>query len=660
MRTDSVPARGRARFVEANMRLGLTWRTAIAGTLVTVIVAGAFTFLIVTISRQRHTQDMANDTLRELSAANDLERIVVDLETGVRGFIITREPTFLAPWDAARAAYPVRSRQWLSSIDETAQKKRAERITDDIESYIAQYSVPLVQAAQRGDPAASSVATAQTGKTRIDMIRHEFDQFRSTQRALLATQQTDTEHASTRAIIAAALSVGLSILLIAGAAAYFAVAIVRPIRRMASLAGEVAEGDLTARVPETGAAEIGHLEHSFNRMARSLETNRAELSELVAEQTALRRVATLVARAAPPYELFAAVTSEINGVLSSDIALLYRYEPDGSAVIVGAAGEPYIDVTARAGVPVDGENIAAMVFETGAAVSVTADATVGGVAARMRVIGYRSATGAPVVVENRLWGAVVVGWKQSRLLPPGIQANVGAFTEIVATAVANAQTRADLEASRARVVAAADETRRRIERDLHDGTQQRLVTLGLELRAAREMLPPGSSELEARLDRLSAGLTSTLAELQELSRGVHPAILSRGGLIPALRSLARRAALPVELDLHIDRLLHAAVEVGVYYTVSEALANAAKHAQASVVRVRVTIDQSTVEILIRDDGVGGADPEGGSGLIGLRDRIEALGGTLEIVSPKGGGTTLHATIPLQHAAIRDDAPSPTP
>jgi signal transduction histidine kinase len=221
------------------------------------------------------------------------------------------------------------------------------------------------------------------------------------------------------------------------------------------------------------------------------------------------------------------------------------------------------------------------------------------------------------------------------------------FTELVATAIANANSRAELAASRARVVAAADEARRRIERDLHDGAQQRLVALGLELRAVEAAVSAGPGDFDEQLGRASRTLAEAVTELQEVSRGIHPAVLSRGGLGPALRALGRRSAVPVELDVRGDRRLPDGVEVAVYYVVSEALTNAAKHADASVVHVELDAADSTVNVTIRDDGIGGADSGRGSGLIGLRDRVESLGGTMKVVSPPGEGTMLLVTIPIR-------------
>ncbi len=207
--------------------------------------------------------------------------------------------------------------------------------------------------------------------------------------------------------------------------------------------------------------------------------------------------------------------------------------------------------------------------------------------------------------------------------------------------------RAELAASRARIVTAADQTRRQIERDLHDGVQQRLVSLALEQRSAQEMVPPELRELQAQLSRVVDGLAGVLEELQEISRGIHPAILTHGGLAPALKTLARRSAVPVELEVRAETRLPEPMEVAVYYVVSEALTNTAKHAHASAVHVAVDARDGVFELSIRDDGSGGADPTRGSGLIGLTDRVDALGGTIEVASPVGQGTTLLITLPIE-------------
>jgi signal transduction histidine kinase len=380
--------------------------------------------------------------------------------------------------------------------------------------------------------------------------------------------------------------------------------------------------------------------------------SRAGLARLADEQAALRRVATLVAHGGPPEELFAVVTEEVGRLLSVDYAHLGRYESDGTTMtIVAGWGRTGGDPIAPRGGPrwsLGGKNVSTLVFQTGRAARIDGFADASGplgVAARDDKVG--SGVGTPVIVEGRLWGVMSTHLSLGRPLAADTEARLASFTELVATAIANAESGAQLIASRARIAAAADETRRRIERDLHDGIQQRLVSLQLQMRAALAAVPPQLGELERDLSRVAEGLASVFDELREISRGIHPAILSEGGLGPALRTLARRSAVPVELDLHADRRLPERVEVAAYYVVSEALTNAAKHAHASVVKVELDTHDAILQLAIRDDGLGGADPSKGSGLVGLSDRIEALGGTLQVTSPAGSGTTLLIEVPLE-------------
>jgi signal transduction histidine kinase len=386
--------------------------------------------------------------------------------------------------------------------------------------------------------------------------------------------------------------------------------------------------------------------------------SRAELARLADEQAALRRVATLVARGVPPEELFAAVTEEAGRVLSVEYAALSRYEPDRGVTVVAVWGRTGHNVPVGNRLIVGGNNVGTLVFETGrpARIDNYADAF-GPLGDLARGEGVGAAVGTPIIVEGRLWGVMATYSAPGQPLPADTEARLANFTELLATAIANAESRAALAASRARIVAAADEARRRIERDLHDGIQQQLVSLGLELRAAQVTVPPELGELDGVLARVGDGLAHVFDELREISRGIHPAILSEGGLKPALNTLCRRSAVPAELNLRIARWLPEPVEVAAYYVVSEALTNAAKHARASVVNVELDTDDAILRLTIRDDGVGGADTGQGSGLVGLRDRIEALGGTLEVTSPVGHGTTLLIKVPLDD---QSSAVSPEP
>jgi signal transduction histidine kinase len=373
-----------------------------------------------------------------------------------------------------------------------------------------------------------------------------------------------------------------------------------------------------------------------------------ELRVLAEEQAALRRVATLVARGTQPEQVFAAVVEEIGRLFAVDMASMCRYEPDGTLTFVAAWGRAGEHFPVGSRQLLGGKNLATIVFETGRSARIDnyADSSSGPIGVAARGAGINSSLATPIMVEGRLWGVIAAGSMLKQVLPADTEARLASFTELVAMAIANAEGRAALAASRARIVAAADEARRRIGRDLHDGTQQQLVSLMLELRAANATEPSEVDQLRAQLARTERGLGEVLEGLREIARGIHPAILSRGGLKPALSALARRSAVRVDLDLHAERRLPEPVEVAAYYVVSEALTNAAKHADASVVRVELDAHDAIVQLAIRDDGVGGADLGRGSGLVGLSDRIEALGGTFEVTSPAGSGTTLLIEMPL--------------
>jgi len=378
--------------------------------------------------------------------------------------------------------------------------------------------------------------------------------------------------------------------------------------------------------------------------------SRAALARLAEEQAALRRVATLVARGAAADELFAAVTGEVGRLLGAHLAGMGRYGSDDTVTVVaawGAEGEEHPLVPGPW--PLVGGDLASIVFRTGQSVRIDDYHGVPGPIGKFvrEELGVNASVASPILVEGRLWGVLFLHAKQTRRpFPRDAESRLTGFTELVATAVANAESRAALAASRARIVTAADEARRRIERDLHDGTQQQLVSLTLDVRAVQAAVPPQLAELESGLSRIAERIEGVFDQVREISHGIHPAILSERGLQAALRALARRSAVPVELGLRVERQLPDHVEVAAYYAVSEALANAAKHAHASVVHVELNARGAIVRLAIRDDGIGGADPAQGSGLTGLSDRIEAVGGTLKVTSPTGGGTTLLIEIPV--------------
>jgi signal transduction histidine kinase len=397
---------------------------------------------------------------------------------------------------------------------------------------------------------------------------------------------------------------------------------------------------------------VALLANSLAGLARAsaieADRRRHEADLAARQQAALRRVATLVARNVAPSEVFSAVVAELANCLDVQNAALFRYEPDGTALLLAAADEPGLQaMPVGERFSLDGQSVAAAVWRTGRAARMDShDYAAGSASARIRALGLCSAVGAPIMAGSQVWGAAIAGSSRSDAFPPSAEQRVSDFADLITIAIANANARAELRASRARIVAASDETRRRIERDLHDGAQQRLVSLGLKLRLAEESVSPEQATLRAQISDVVTGLVGVSDELREIARGIHPAILSRGGLGPTLKTLARRCAVPVEVDVAVPRRLPDYVEVAGYYLVAEALTNVAKHAQASMVQLTVKAEDDKLYLSIRDDGIGGADPRKGSGLIGLVDRVEALGGQIDIASRLGDGTSLVVNIPL--------------
>ena len=337
----------------------------------------------------------------------------------------------------------------------------------------------------------------------------------------------------------------------------------------------------------------------------------------------------------------------VGRLLTVDHTVLSRYDPDGLATVVGhwVSTDPGRPLAIDLRVKLEGQNIHTGVFDTGRSARIDDYGAASGAFADVaRDWQFRASVGVPIWVEERLWGVISVG-SRSGPLPAGTEARLTGFTELVATAIANAEAQAALAASRARIVAAGDAARRRMERDLHDSAQQRLVSLALRLRAM-QATPPEAGELSSQLDEVVAELTGALDELREIASGLHPAVLAEGGLRPVLKTLARRSAVPVSLDVGVDGRLPEPVELAAYYVVAEALTNTAKHADASGVDVTVTAGEGVLRVVVRDDGRGGADLTAGSGLVGLTDRVEALGGRLWVNSPPGAGTTVQVMLPL--------------
>ena len=378
-----------------------------------------------------------------------------------------------------------------------------------------------------------------------------------------------------------------------------------------------------------------------------MDARRADRDLLVLEHAALRRVATLVAQGPAPDEVFAAVTRETGELLGAQRTTLLRVEsPERALVVIGWSRGSAPPVPAGHRAIIDGRGILGRMLRSPRPIRVDDFDEVGGeVAALMRRLGIRAAAAGPIVLGGRLWGALTAAWPAGASMPAGAEDRVAAFAELVSLAIENAEARQELAASRARLVGAADEARRRIERDLHDGAQQRFVAAALELTVLDRRLDRDPESARAALARVREHLDGGLSELRDLARGIHPAVLTDRGLEAALEGLVQRSPVPVDVVIAVPDRLDPAIEATVYFVVSEALTNVAKYAEADTVAVELTSTGGEVVVTITDDGVGGADPTQGSGLQGLVDRVQAIGGRLDVGSAADRGTRLRAELP---------------
>jgi signal transduction histidine kinase len=464
------------------MRSGLIARAVGAGAVLVVLIGGAFTILLVAIENLRESGRESTEARQSLTASDQLQASVIDLETGQRGFVITGKERFLQPWFESRRAIPAQEAKLTGLAQSPDERAQVRRIISHITAYLREYSIPLVRSARRrGTFRARSIAVTEEGKNRVDALRSEFDQLAATERAQLTRRQEAADDDAHRAIVLAAAGLGGSVVLILLVSAYLVRSTVLPIRRTSAMAGRLAQGELDVRLPETGIGEIGTLERSFNRMGASLQESYSELS-----------------------------------------------------------------------------------------------------------------------------------------------------------------------ASRARIVTAGDETRRRIQRDLHDGAQQSLVRTVITLKLARRALGDREGDTAKLIDEALEHAEHGNQELRELAHGILPAVLTRGGLRAGVESLTSRVALPVRVDV-TDQRLPPTLEATAYFITAEALTNVVKHAQAQRAEVGANLDGGVLRLEISDDGVGGAKLGGGVGLLGLKDRAAAVGGELKIEDAPGGGTIIIATLPVRPA-----------
>jgi signal transduction histidine kinase len=372
----------------------------------------------------------------------------------------------------------------------------------------------------------------------------------------------------------------------------------------------------------------------------------ADVQRLADEQAALRRVATLAAEGAAPTEVFDAVSVEVAQLLGAAQVGLARYETEHEMSVLAMYGQDPALPRPGMRLPLEGDSVSARVRRTGRSARLNyAEEGRGTIAEIARRSNVNVSVGAPITVDGRLWGVIPASWEGQDLPPVDAEERLARFAELLDTAIGNADSRDQLTASRARVLTAADEARRRVVRDLHDGAQQRLVHTIVTLKLAQQALSEDTVRAEALLAETLEHAEQGNAELRELAHGILPSVLTRGGLRAGVDAVVSRLRLPVDVDVTSARLAPE-IEASAYFIVAEALTNVVKHSQAARAEVTAAVDNGMLSVQVRDVGVGGADPDG-SGLVGMADRVAALEGRLRIDSPRGGGTVVAAELPVR-------------
>ena len=585
------------------------WRLLLLAFLFSVCIGDSAGFAV-------SAKPAANDATEVLLAANRLERLVTDLETGQLGYVATGDSGSLLPWHTARAAFPRQAAllQQLAADSTPDQARRAQEIVRAASAYLHEHAEPLVRTARHNRASARTLVVRAEGRHRIDALRHQFDRFAEVQHGLAVAHERDAVPAVRRVIATTAGASG-SLLL-----AFLLVGYVRRTR----------DRDLT-RGRRAGAPFTG-------------------LRSMSGERDALRHLAGLIADDASPAEVFATAADAMGRLLRADHTLVVRYEADGTAVMaghwsaaVGSDGAPPRDGRW----PVEDETVTDLVQRTGGMARSREDRpSAGAIGAWLRGNDIRRMTGCPIVAGDRLWGMAAALSRGHGRWPAEAECVLEEVADLVGVAVASAHRRAELASARVRLIEAADAARHRIERELHERAQQRLVSAGLELRTIEAAVPPDLELLRERLSGTAHSLNEISDDLREVARKLYPTFLRRTGLPASLRALARRSSVPVDLDLRAARRLPETIETTVYRLVSETLANAAAHSRASVVHVDLDLT-GPVRLSIHDDGTGGARTGPGSALSDLKDRTEALGGTFTLDSPAGKGTTVRVSLPAE-------------
>ena len=510
--------------------------------------------------------------------------------------------------------------------------------------YLRNYLSPALAASRFGGPATVPNAIMLAARRHADLVGSHLDRLlelvtRSTVRAR-ARAETHSNAGILAGVVLPLFSLVALVLM-----RRHATAVAGSVRKLETAVGQVADGGLNIRVPEDGLAETDRFQRAFNDMVSTLAQHRHTLNEKVAEQSALRSVATLAAGEQPPEAVFDAVTEQAGMLFRVDLADLLQFERDGTASVTATWSHAQWDLPADEQVLLEPEGMAAQVLCSGRAVRLTHPGAPAPAWKRPAHFGLQVAIGMPVIVAGRAWGVLRLMSRRPEALPEDLMSRAAPFTDLVAVAVAGHQSRTDFAEARARIMFAADETRRTIERKLHDGPQQRLTASLWALQALDAQIPANLTELHTQVSALTARMSGALDDLASIARDVHPAILSQRGLPSAVRSVARRSQVPVETSLDLPDRLDEQVEIGMYHMVAEVLALANKHPRTTLVNIEASVHSGRLLLHIEINGMRTGDAASGPGLVSIRDRVEALGGVTTLESSPERDVRLFIDVP---------------
>ncbi|MET7398555.1 GAF domain-containing protein [Dactylosporangium sp. NPDC005572] len=602
-------------------------------------ICAALGTMFISFDQRRRAERAAEAEDRARSAVTALALLVTDAEAARCGLAVTGDQLFRTRLTGNLDVIPQRERELERSVaHDPVEVTLVRQISRYLSEYLRNYLSPALAASRSGGPATVPNAIMLAARRHADMVGSLLDRLMERVARSSVRDRAMAETHSNAGILAGVVLPLFSVVALVLMRRRVTV-VAGSVRRLETAAGRVADGELDVRVPEDGPVETDRFQRVFNDMVATLARRRHTLNETVmglteqvAERSALCSAATLAAGGQPPEEVFDAVTEQAGTLFRADLADLLHFERDGTASIAATWSHEQWDLPTDEQVRLEPEGMAAQMLRSGRAVRLTHPGAPAPAWQRPARFGLQVAIDMPVFVAGRAWGVLRLMSRRREALPEDVMSRAAPFTDLVAAAVADHQARTDIAEACARIMFAADETRRTIERKLHNGPQQRLTASLWALQTLDAQIPADLTELHTQISVVTARMSAALDDLASIARDVHPAILSQRGLPSAVRSLARRSKVPVETSLDLPARPDERVETGTYHMLAEALALADEHPHTNLVNVEASVRSGRLQLHIEINGMRTRDATSGPGLVGIRDRVEALGGVTTVES----------------------------